>query len=133
MTAALLDTHSWVWTFSGEARLMARVARLAADVDRVYVSPISIFEIGQKVRIGKWPEMEPFLDQLPASVNDRGGKFAALTPDASLLAATLVWDQRDPFDRFIAATAIEHGLALISADEHFDRLEGQKGWIGRLW
>lgn len=132
MTAALLDTHSWAWTFAGDSRVMARVAKLVADVE-VHVSPISIFEIGQKVRIGKWPEMEPFLGDLAVSVGARNGSFAAFTPAVSLTAATLDWDHRDPFDRFIAATAIEHGLHLISADEHFDRLAGVRGWMGRVW
>jgi PIN domain nuclease of toxin-antitoxin system len=37
---------------------------LAADI--VLVSPITFFEVAQKVRLGKWPEMEPFVSQLPA-------------------------------------------------------------------
>ena len=31
--------------------------------DSVLVSPITFFEIAQKVRLGKWPEMEPFVSR----------------------------------------------------------------------
>ena len=42
------------------------------------VSPISFFEIAQKVRLGKWPEMAPFISRLPALLMEQGGGIAAL-------------------------------------------------------
>ncbi|WP_234710629.1 type II toxin-antitoxin system VapC family toxin [Sinorhizobium arboris] len=56
MTAVLLDTHAWAWSLTGDARLPNKATALLAQADSVLVSPISLFEIGQKVRIGKWPE-----------------------------------------------------------------------------
>src|SRR5690625_2802637 len=101
--------------------------------ETVSISVISLFEIGQKVRLGKWPEMEPFLDRLVSLAEEQGGRLLTLSPDASLLAATLVRAHRDPFDRIIGATAITRGLTLISADPLFDSLSEQAHWPGRVW
>jgi PIN domain nuclease of toxin-antitoxin system len=37
------------------------------------------------------------------------------------------WSHRDPFDRFLAATALRYALPLISADPIFD------GLVARIW
>ncbi|MDE0062914.1 MAG: TonB-dependent receptor [Gammaproteobacteria bacterium] len=47
--------------------------------------------------------------------------------------ALLDWTHRDPFDRFIAATAIEMGWELVFKDPEFDALDGMRGWRGRVW
>lgn len=38
----------------------------------VRVSPISIFEITRKVRVGKWPEMAPYVSTLADQIAARG-------------------------------------------------------------
>jgi PIN domain nuclease of toxin-antitoxin system len=131
--AVLLDTHAWAWSLSGDARLSGAALATLAQAEAVFVSAISLFEIGQKVRLGKWPQMQPFLHQLPALADQQGARLVAVSPEASLLAATLNWPHRDPFDRFIAATAITRGLALLSADPVFDTLAHLPQWSGRVW
>ncbi|TWB22023.1 PIN domain nuclease of toxin-antitoxin system [Nitrospirillum amazonense] len=93
----------------------------------VLVSPITFFEIAQKVRLGTWPEMEPFVTQLPALLEQQGGLVATLEPAISITAGTMDWSHRDPFDRLLAATALHHNLPLVSANTMFD------GIITRLW
>lgn len=133
LKSVLLDTHAWAWSLTGDARLSNGAERLLEQAEAVFVSPISFYEIGQKVRGGKWPEMEPFLDRLTDLVEEQGGRVAALVPEICLRAATMAWGHRDPFDRILAATASYHGLPLISADAAFDDLMGHQGWIARLW
>lgn len=122
MTAILLDTHAWVWSLSGDDLLSPRARALIAGATSVHVSPISFFEIGQKVRLGKWPEMERHVHDLSAILNRQGGMPAPLTPDICLRAATMPWDHRDPFDRILAATCELTGLLLISKDPAFATL-----------
>lgn len=93
-----------------------------AGADVVYVSPISLFEIGQKVRLGKWSEMAPFAAQLPEILQQQGGLVASLTPEICMTAALLDWDHRDPFDRFLAATSLVNNWPLASVDTAFDTL-----------
>lgn len=133
MRHVLLDTHAWAWSMTADARLSSAAIAAMEQAETVSISAISLFEIGQKVRLGKWPEMEPFLDRLIALANEQGGRLAEVSPEASLLAATLEWPHRDPFDRIIGATAITRGLTLISADTVFDTLAGQPNWPGRVW
>jgi len=133
MKHVLLDTHAWTWSMTDDARLSAAAVVTMEQAEAVFVSAISLFEIGQKVRLGKWPEMKPFVDKLIALADEQGARLVEVSPQASLLAATLAWEHRDPFDRIIAATAITRGLALVSADPVFDDLATAPGWPGRVW
>lgn len=133
MKSLLLDTHAWAWSLTADRQLSARAIALIEQAENVFVSPISLFEVGQKVRIGKWPDMEPYVDRLPQLVEEQGGRFAVLTPEVCLKAATMEWVHRDPFDRFLAATAMETGMPLVSADTVFDELATHERWIARLW
>jgi PIN domain nuclease of toxin-antitoxin system len=125
--AVLLDTHSWAWSLAGDARLSEAAMAAIRHAEAVLVSPISFFEIGQKVRLGKWPEMEPFMDRLPALLEEQGGAVANLDPVICLAAGTLLWAHRDPIDRLLAATASRYNLPIVSADTVFD------GVVTRLW
>ena len=119
MISVLLDTHAWVWSFADDA-LLSKSARTAIqEADTVYVSPISFFEIGQKVRTGRWPEMQGHVQNLPGILKEQGGSIATLTPEICLNASTMEWAHRDPFDRLIVATAMALGVALISKDSAF--------------
>lgn len=123
----LLDTHVWAWSLSGEERLSKKAILSIKGADRVLVSPISFFEIGQKVRLGKWPEMEPWVDQLAELVEEQGASIADLDPWVCLTAGTMSWVHRDPFDRLLAATAARYHLPIVSADTIFD------GMVARIW
>jgi PIN domain nuclease of toxin-antitoxin system len=127
VTAVLLDTHTWAWTLAGTPRLSQKALSVISAADTVLVSPISFFEITQKVRLGKWPDMEPHVQALPALLAEQGGVAAALDPVICVLAGTMDWSHRDPFDRLLAATALCLNVPLVSADMVFD------GVVTRLW
>jgi PIN domain nuclease of toxin-antitoxin system len=127
VTALLLDTHAWVWSLMESHRLPPLAAKAIETATQVLVSPISFFEIAQKVRVGKWPEMVPYVAQLPALLGEQGSYTADFTSEIALLAGSLDWRHRDPFDRFLAATALKSQIALVSADPVFD------GIVPRIW
>ena len=127
MTAVLLDTHVWAYTLHQSVRL-SKAARTANDLASTrYLSPVSIYEIAQKVRIGKWSEMAPFTDSLLDVIEQQGIQVAPLDPSICLRAGSMEWLHRDPFDRLLAATALALGLPIISADTIFD------GVVSRIW
>lgn len=129
MSAVLLDTHAWAWSFADPAKL-SQPARTAIDgADSVLVSPISFFEIGQRISFGEWPEMVPFAAKLPAILQDQGGQTAPFTPDICMHASLRDWDHADPFDRLIASTTELLGLTLITKDPVFAELSE----IRHLW
>ena len=127
MTAVLLDTHAWAWSLSGDRRLSPGAVASLEAAQTVYVSPISFFEIAQKVRLGKWPEMEPFAAGLAGLLRDQGGSVAGFEPAIAIAAGLMTWAHRDPFDRLLAATAMHYNLPLVSADTVFD------GVVSRVW
>lgn len=59
--------------------------------------------------------------------------MAPYTAEMAVLSGGMDWDHKDPFDRMIAATAIELACPLISKDTAFDTLDGFAGWTGRIW
>lgn len=130
MSAVLLDTHAWIWSLMDPARLHEDVKAVILQADSVHVSPISVYEVVHRARLGKWPEIVPHLDTLVAEGQTVS---APLTRAIAARAGTLEWPHRDPFDRLIAATALELSYPLVSKDIAFDALNGTAGWPGRLW
>ena len=95
--------------------------------DSIVVSAISVFEFARKVRIGKWPEMAPHVGRLMELLHGQRGTALALDPADCSMAGLLDWPHRDPFDRFLAATALRRRIPIVSADPVFD------GLIERVW
>ena len=125
----LLDTHVWVWSIDDELRLTRAAVQAIEAADGIFVSPISLFEICQKVRIGKWPEMEAHVHQLQDLMNAQSIILADFNADIAVEASLLDWPHRDPFDRMLAATAVKMGMNLISADTTFDSYPD----VRRIW
>lgn len=133
MTSYLLDTHTWAWDLKLDEKLPYRLIETMDQSGSIYVSVVSIYEIAQKVRLGKWDDMKAIASQLSDVITQQG--FVTVDVDANVAqrAGVLPWDHRDPFDRLIAATAIEHQTPLMSADKIFNQLAARSDWPGRVW
>jgi len=127
LTGILLDTHAWAWSLKGDKRLSSNARDAMEGADTVVLSAVSFFEIAQKVRIGKWPDMADSVNDLTAILDRQAGVLAPIDGGVSLQAGLLEWENRDPFDRMIAATAMARGLTLVSADAAFDPI------VKRIW
>lgn len=124
----LLDTGPLAMVILGSDRMTKTAVEAILSADEVMVSVISFYEIGQKVRIGKWPEMAPFVGELEVLTTKRGVTIAPLSASVSLRASLLDWSHRDPFDRMIAAVAFQEGCAVVSPDAAFDAVG-----VARVW
>jgi len=124
----LLDTHAVAWAIRDDPALSEGARRAIAKADAVLISPASFHEIGQKVRVGRWPEMAPHVETLPERLARDGALVAPLTPAIALRASLMDWRHRDPFDRLIAATAEITGAQLVSRDAVFDGLPIRRVW-----
>ena len=128
LVPVLLDTHAIAWAIRDDPALSEGARRAITNADAVLVSPASFYEIGQKVRLGRWPEMAPHIGTLPERLAEDGALVAPLTPAIALHASLMDWDHRDPFDRLIAATAEITGAQLVSRDAAFDGLPVRRVW-----
>ncbi len=125
--AVLLDTCSFSWSLQGSERLSTRAIAAIVAADQVFISAISLFEITQKVRIGRWPEMKPYIDQLIPYIAAQGSQIIPLDEGICMKAGGMEWAHRDPFDRMLAATARHMGLSIVSSDSVFDEV------VTRIW
>ncbi|MBN9334839.1 type II toxin-antitoxin system VapC family toxin [Devosia sp.] len=133
MSLVLLDTHVWAWSLLADDRLSAGAIEAINSAETVLISAISFYEIGQKIRLGKWPEMAPYHFELVDLAALQGITVLDVSAAASLAASILDWTHRDPFDRIIGATALVEDVALVSADVAFDDLKQLNKWPGRIW
>ena len=127
LTTLLLDTHVWAWSLTADHRISDTARRGLRPRNLIVVSAITFFEIAQKVRIGKWPEMAPHVERLAELLADQGAMALPLEPADCLEAGRLDWPHRDPFDRFLAATALRRQIPIVSADPVF------AGLVQRIW
>lgn len=123
----LLDTHVFVWLVD-EARKIPQAVRdeLATTESQLLVSSVSAAEVTTKVSIGKWEGARHLPPVWMERVRDIGADDIAMTTAHGLLAGSLDWPHRDPFDRMLAAQALVANLTLVSADKTFRTLPGLK-------
>ena len=68
----LLDTHSVIWWFNGNAALSpAARAAIERDDSEVFVSAVSAMEITTKHRLGKLPEAERLATRFQAMIAEQ--------------------------------------------------------------
>ena len=127
MSGCLLDTHAWAWSLYRSSSLSRSAVEAMRTADAVWISPASFYEIAQKVRLNKWPEMEPLIDRLLPASQRQKALVARMDAEICLAAGRLEWAHRDPFDRLLAATALKDRLPIISADSVFDQ------FVDRIW
>lgn len=117
-----VDTHYVLWAAINSKRIEPWARKAIADFNNeVLVSAATIYEISLKVRLGKLPEAEDFENDLVANIEDGlGYTLMPLEPAVMQRAARFESVHADPFDRMIAAHAIQHNLPLLTADTRLE-------------
>jgi PIN domain nuclease of toxin-antitoxin system len=118
----LIDTHYVLWAAINSKRMEPWARKLIADLENeILVSAASIYEISLKVRYGKLPEALGFESDLVVNIENRlGYTVLPLEPETMMRAARFEDAHADPFDRMIAAQAIQNNLPLLSTDARLD-------------
>jgi len=119
MTSLLLDTCALLWLGGDPERLSASARRRISIVPSLYASPVSIWEIALKHRLGKLELSLPPEEWFGVLQKAYGFTLLPLDEEVMLTAAQLPLHHRDPADRFIIATAQIHLLEVVTADSRF--------------
>lgn len=115
MSAALLDTHVVHWWSAEPERVSARARKALESADELVVAAISWYELAwlaRHERIAVTVPIRSWLQDLARQLRTIG-LTPAIADTAVGLPATF---PGDPADRLIYATAIEHGLDLVTKD-----------------
>lgn len=125
----LLDTHVLLWLMFDDPRLGIKQRKLLDDSrSTIYISAISIFEIANKVRIGKLPISKSAAESLKNVCEQFSFSKVELNFHHAQLAGLLSGQHRDPFDRMLAAQSIVEKLPIMSVDTKLSDLGAEVVW-----
>ena len=113
----LLDTHVLFWFLIDDPKYTARHRKcVEEDAETTFVSAVTGWEIGIKVRLGEWPEAAVLLPGLTDKILSEGFRVLPLTLAQAERAGGLPLHHKDPFDRMIAAQALDLDLTVVASD-----------------
>ena len=111
----LLDTHIWLWSLREQDRLSTRVqGELSSPTNEKWLSPISVWEaliLHEKGKLNLHLDPETWIRRATGPFRE-----APFTHEIAIVSRRLPLPQRDPADRFLAATAKVLNLTLVTAD-----------------
>lgn len=115
MSALLLDTHVVHWWSAEPKRVSTRARKALENADELAIAAISWYELAwlaRHERIAVTVPIHSWLQGLAAQLRT----FAVTPAIADTATALPASFPGDPADRLIYATAIEHGLELVTKD-----------------
>jgi PIN domain nuclease of toxin-antitoxin system len=125
--AVLLDTHTFLWWCEDSGELSQK-ARKAIQNNDCFVSMASFWEIAIKNSLSKL-RLPAVVDRyLPEQMSLNGFETLEISFRQVMGTATLPWRHRDPFDRLLAAQALEEKINIVSRDPVFDAYGVKRVW-----
>lgn len=122
MNTYILDTHVFLWWLFNDTRLSYTAREIIQDsANDLLISAASAWEIATKHRIGKLPEAESVVHDLPSYLRRSCIQPLDITIEDSLLAGSMNHAHRDPFDRMIIAQGKIRNLPVITNDPIFQQ------------
>ena len=116
----LLDTHVLIWALENNSTLSEGArSNIIMGENMVFVSSVSIWEIGIKCSLGKLQVPDNLQEEIKLH------RFTPLniTHDHAEFAAKLPFFHKDPFDRMLVAQAITEKLTLVTRDEQISKYD----------
>jgi PIN domain nuclease of toxin-antitoxin system len=113
----LLDTHVLLWSFL-ESRKISEGVQAVMDDEGALVcySPVSLWEIAIKYRLGKLDLRGHTPEELFEEINNGGFPCKNLENQTIISSYQLPLRHKDPFDRMLFWEAIQSDMVLLSSD-----------------
>ena len=116
----LLDTYALLWWLVDSPELSLTARQAMADPDRrLLVSAASAWELATKFRIGKLPQAEDIVVNLPQYLRKQRFELLPISLAHALAAGQWPGPHRDPFDRMLMAQAQIEQALLVTVDPVF--------------
>lgn len=117
----LLDTHIWIWLMEGNSELSPKFLKaidICQTLDNIFISPISIWEIGMLVEKKRIRLEMDCLDWVNQALNKTGFNVVPISPLIAIQSTRLPGDVHgDSADRLIIATAHVENAVLVTCDQ----------------
>ena len=110
------DTHALVWWLGAVPRLSSG-ARTALDSGLVGIPSIVCLEVAMLARRSRIQLPTPVAEWLTDAIALPNAELLPITIEIAAIAANLWGTLRDPADLLIVATAVRHGVPLVTKDE----------------
>jgi PIN domain nuclease of toxin-antitoxin system len=125
----LLDTCTFIW-FALDVKRLSPLAvdTLNDESTRLFLSDVSLWEISLKNTAGKLPLPSHPSHWLPSRRDFFRATALPIRESAIFLTSELPLVHADPFDRLIAAQAIENDFTILSPDTPLSRLGAKRLW-----
>ena len=120
----VLDTHAWVWWEGEVGRLSPAALRMLERAPSLGVPAICTLEFARLADRGRVRSDRAPLAWLREALSQQRTHLLPLTPEIAVRSLTISDAIRDPADRLIAATALEHACPLVTKDERLATVPG---------
>lgn len=121
----LLDTHVFLWLLGSPAHVPEAVRQdLERPDSELLVSAVSAMEVATKVRLGKLESARHLVATWSARVHDLRAQELDVSTEHAILAGSMTWAHRDPFDRLLAAQALVENVTLVTSDGELSEVAG---------
>ncbi len=125
----LLDTCTFLWLALPQGKLSPTATGMLDDpANMLFISDASVWEISLKHAAGKLPLPDQPRKWLPRRLAFFQVQTLALTHEAFFRSGELPRIHNDPFDRLLAAHAIEEGMTILSPDQSLSMLYASRVW-----
>jgi len=124
----LLDTHTYLWFRKSPKLLPEPVLDLLTNSTvEVFISVVTPWELAIKAGIGKLNVTDLLVD-LESRESAAGFSFAPISTAQAIRSGLLPLHHRDPFDRLLAAQALDLRIPIVSRDRVFDLYRVKRIW-----
>lgn len=125
----LIDSAALVWFLEGDSHLTDAAARIIEDSkSRSLVSAVTTWELAVKAGLGKIRLPYELGEDFDLTIARNGFELIPLSHSALERTARLPDHHRDPFDRLLAAEALEHSATMVSNNQVFDAYGVKRIW-----
>ena len=108
----LVDTQALLWWLMDSEQLGPKARRIFMSEEPI-VSPVVLWEIAIKVRLGK---LEADVPEVCSTVSEEGFERLGFSDRHMIALAKLELHHRDPFDRMLVVQSITETVPLLTSD-----------------
>lgn len=113
----LLDTHVWIWALLQPEQIASDTSAILEDAtNELWLSSVSVWELLMLVERGRVELDRPPREWASEALDTWPIRDAPLNRAVALRSRSVDLADQDPADRFIASTALEYDLVLVTRD-----------------